>query len=276
MIWGGVVSVTVTLKLSVVVSGLGPVESVAEQVTTVVPSGKGCVGSGRQVGVSDWLGTLAVPAVTVTDTVAPAGPVASAVWSPGLVNVGRVRFGPFEFETTTGNEALTALFEESVAVQTTVVSPIGKFAPFDGEKGVALAGVVHVTLALTSPSTVSIAVTANVRDAVVPVAAVPVISAGTVSVGGVWSATAIVTCWTLVLPNTSVAVQLIVVLPIGKTEPGPAALAPLAGLFCGVAGVHDRRRLLSTARAPGGRTFPVLRFHSAPADHAAFWPTALN
>ncbi len=82
---GAVVSTTVTWKLAVPVF---PCESVAEQVTVVVPNAKVEPEAGEQIGTMAP-STLSV-AVAVKLTGAPDGPVASAVISAGTITVGAV------------------------------------------------------------------------------------------------------------------------------------------------------------------------------------------
>ena len=119
--------------------------------------------------VGDW-STLSV-AVAMKVTTAPPGPVASAVMLPGTFTVGGVVSC-----TVTVNEPEAWLPESSVAVQLTVVVPMGKTLP-DGGK--------HETL--TFVSTRSLAEAEKVTTAPEgPVAGV-VMLPGTVMLGGVVS-----------------------------------------------------------------------------------------
>ena len=83
VIEGAVVSTTITWNEAD--PGL-PCESVAVQVTVVLPSGKRLPDTGAQVGV--MLPSTRSNAVAVNVAVAPAGPVASLVMSAGTVTTG--------------------------------------------------------------------------------------------------------------------------------------------------------------------------------------------
>jgi hypothetical protein len=85
---GAVVSSTVAVKKPVAER---PPESVTEQLTCVLPSEKVLPEAGTQVGVSGP--SCASLAVALKLTVAPSGPVASAVGLDGRVSVGAVLVG---------------------------------------------------------------------------------------------------------------------------------------------------------------------------------------
>jgi hypothetical protein len=116
-----------------------PTLSVAEQLTVVVPTGKVEPEAGVQVGVS--APSTGSVAVTVKLTTAPPAFVAATVMFAGVVSVGGV-----DSLTVTVNEFFPTLPVVSVAVQLTVVVPIGNVDPDAG---------VHVTG--TEPSTGSVA-----------------------------------------------------------------------------------------------------------------------
>ena len=139
--------------------------------------------------------------------VAPAARVASTVTSDGTVMTGAV-----VSLTVTMNEADPLLPRASLAVQFTVVGPSGKIVPLAG---------LHV--GGTMPSMVSVADVVKVNaPPVAPVASI-VALAGTVTTGGVVSATVTVNDAVLMFPRASLAVQLTVVVPSGN-------VAPLAGV----------------------------------------------
>jgi len=139
--------------------------------------------------------------------VAPAALVASTVTSDGTVMTGAV-----VSLTVTMNDAAPPLPRASVAVQFTVVGPSGKIAPLAG---------LHV--AVTVPSTMSVADVAKLNAApVAPVASI-VALAGAVTTGPVVSLTVTMNEAAPVLPRASLAVQLTVVAPSGN-------VAPLAGV----------------------------------------------
>jgi hypothetical protein len=123
---GGVVSRTVTVKLSL---ALFPEPSVAVQLTVVVPSGN--------VLPDPWLQEGVRPPLTVSEaetpekpTLAPDGPVASAVFAPGTVMLG----GVVSFTLTLADAVLVSPVLVSVAVQETEVVPSGKVLPGGGEQ----------------------------------------------------------------------------------------------------------------------------------------------
>jgi len=143
-------------------------------------------------------------AVTVKETLAPEGPVASA-WIEG----GTVRTGGVVSSTVIWNNPVTVFAWESDAEHTTlVVTKTGKINPETGE---------HVTA--TGPSTRSVAEAEYVTTAPLGPEAEAVISAGSVRVGGVVSRTVIVENAEPKLLAASVAVQVTAVVPNGKVEP---------------------------------------------------------
>jgi hypothetical protein len=108
----------------------------------------------------------------------------------------------------TWNDALPVLPWASVAVHVTVVVPTGKFEPEAG---------VHV--GVIGPSTVSLAVAVNVSTFPDADPVLSVMSAGTVTVGGVVSCTVTWKEALLEFPAASLAVQLTVVVPSGNVDP---------------------------------------------------------
>ena len=150
------------------------------------------------------LGSTLSVAVTVKETRAPEGAVASA-W----IGSGTVRTGGVVSITVTWNNPVTVFPWESEAEQTTfVVTKTGKVEPEAGE---------HVTA--TGPSTRSVAEAEYVTTAPLGPVAEAVISAGSVRVGGVVSRTVIVENAEPTLLAASVAVQVTAVVPNGKVEP---------------------------------------------------------
>jgi hypothetical protein len=106
----------------------------------------------------------------------------------------------------------------SCAVQVTVVVPIAKVLPEDGEQLVA-----------TLPSTSSLAEAENVADAPLAPVASFVIGAGTVTTGETPSVTVTLKESLAEFPESSVAVQVTVVWPTGKVLPD-ALLHEIEGL----------------------------------------------
>jgi len=121
---GGVVSPTVTVKLPL---ALFPRESVAEQVTVVVPGGKFEPEAGEQVmGTGPSTRSFAE---TVKFTTVPEAFAAGTVMLEGSVKAGGV-----VSTTVTLKLAVPVLPCVSIAVQLTVVVPRGKVAPEAGEQ----------------------------------------------------------------------------------------------------------------------------------------------
>jgi hypothetical protein len=114
--------------------------------------------------------------------------------------------------TVTVKELLPLLPEPSVAVQTSVVVPTGKLLPDGGEQD-----------GVRFPLTVSVALALNVTTAPPGPVASTLIAAGTVTTGGVVSCTVIVKELLPVLPASSVAVHVTVVVPSGKVLPDAGA-----------------------------------------------------
>ena len=195
---GGVVSVTITLKLALPVL---PCASVAEQVTGLVPMAKVEPEAGRQV-VATLPSTMSL-ADAVKLAAAPEGPVASFEMSLGTVTMGGVVSW-----TITLNEALPVLPCASVAVQETGLLPIAKVEPEVGAQLVA-----------TLPSTMSLALVVKPTVAPAALVASAVMSPGTATVGGVVSTTCTVKDFDALLLCASATLQVTRVSPSGKFEP---------------------------------------------------------
>jgi hypothetical protein len=213
---GGVWSTrfTVTLKLALPVF---PCESVAVQVTFVVPTGKLLPEDGLQEGVSGP-STLSF-ALAENVTVVPPADSVSTEKSPGTDTTG----GVVSFSVTvTVKEAEPVFPCESVALQVTVVVPTGKVLPEDG---------LHV--GVSEPSTVSFALASPYVTAFPPGLSVEVVTfAGGVTVGGVVSCTVTVPVCSTGVRSSVVVSQVTVVCPSGKwpgTEKSPLPTVP-AGL----------------------------------------------
>src|SRR2546422_11356592 len=123
--------------------------------------------------------------------------------SPGTVMCGGV-----VSRTVTANEDEPVFPWASVALQSTRVGPSGNMDPDDG-----------LQVAVTGPSTMSVAPTENGTVAPPEPVASAMMSAGTSSDGGVVSTTRIVNVAEPVVPCASVAVQLTTVLPIVNRDP---------------------------------------------------------
>jgi len=171
---GGVLSTTVTVKDAVPVL---PWLSVEVQVTVVVPNENVAPELGLQVGVSDP-SKLSV-ALAEKVTAAPLGLVASTVMLPGTITIG----GVASTSTTVTLKDAVAVFPcASVALQVTVVVPTGKVLPELG-----------LQLGVSAPSTLSVALAVYVTGTPLALVALTVMSAGTVTTGGVVSVIATVT-----------------------------------------------------------------------------------
>lgn len=121
---GGVVSTTVTVKPA---DALLPASSVAVHETLVGPSGNVDPEAGVQTGVTDP--STRSLAVAEKETLAPDGPVASAVIPPGTVRAGGV------VSTTLIVKLPVALLPAtSDAAQLTTVEPTGNVDPLAGEQ----------------------------------------------------------------------------------------------------------------------------------------------
>ncbi len=166
---GGVISRTVTVNVPVAEL---PRVSEAEQVTVVVPSANVEPEAGEQV-TGRERSTRSV-AVGVKPAAAPEELVASTVMLDGNVSAGGVIS-----LTVTVNDAVPVLSDESVAEQVTVVVPSAKVKPEAGEH---VAGI--------APSTLSVAVAANVTALPDGPVASTVWFGGGVTTGGVVSALA--------------------------------------------------------------------------------------
>src|SRR2546428_12080407 len=123
--------------------------------------------------------------------------------SPGTVMCGGV-----VSRTVTANEDEPVFPWASLAAQSTRVVPIVNMNPEDG-----------LQVAVTGPSTMSVAPTENGTVAPPGPVASAIISAGTVSAGGVVSMTRTVKDATPVLPRASVATHVTVVVPNPNVEP---------------------------------------------------------
>jgi hypothetical protein len=197
---GGVVSTNVTVTRNDAVPVL-PAESVAEQVTVVVPTGNVEPEAGVQTGVIEPSTKSVAVAVNVTTVPEELG--AATVMSAGTLTEGLV-----VSLTVTVNEPEAVLPRVSDVEQLTVVVPSGNVEP---EAGVQLTDRV--------PSTRSVAVAVNVTILPDALVASAMMFDGSVRVGAVVSLTVIVNDAVPVFPAASVAEQLTVVVVIGKVEP---------------------------------------------------------
>jgi len=178
-----------------------PCVSVAEQVTTTVPTGKVDPDSGEHVAGLGPSTESTADAVKVTR--APERDVASAVMLDGTATI-----GPVVSRTVTVNDPDPVLPCASVDVQFTVVVATGNVDPDTGSQ---LTGV--------APSIASAPVTANPTTAPFgPVASVAMF-AGTVTDGPVVSRTVTVNDPDPVLPCASVDVQTTGVVPSVNVDP---------------------------------------------------------
>ena len=200
--FGGFVSRTVTLKVAELVLGL---ESDAEQVTVVTFMGKRNPLAGmHKTGSAPLTESNALGAGTKF-TIDPVGPLASVIRGPG-----RVRTGPVVSTTFTVNVAgWEVLFEASLAVQETMVEPIGNVAPDEWSQEM-----------LGEGSTRSLALTVNGTEAPLGPAASFVIVPGTETEGAVVSTRVTVTendALPMFVP--SLAVHVTVVVPTLNFDP---------------------------------------------------------
>ena len=193
----GTVTTGFVVSTSVIVNEAVPVlpcASVALQVTVVGPSGKFVPEAGEQVGVmGPSMLSLAVAGGKVT--VVPPLDVASCVMLAGTVTTG---FVVSTSVTVTLKEAEPWLPWVSVAVQLTLVVATRKFVPDAGEQ-----------VGVMAPSMLSLAEAVKVTLLPDAVVVVVVMSAGTVTTGGVvsTSVTVIVNEPVPLLPCASVALQ---------------------------------------------------------------------
>ncbi len=178
--------------------------SCAVQATVVTPSGKSAPGPGEHA-TSTGPETRSTAAGGTYVTREPLRPSASETTAAGTA----LNAGGVVSRTVTMNVAFALFPRESVAVHDTVVVPTGNVLPDDGEQVGSMA-----------PSTMSDADAENVTGAPFgPVASVTM-SPVTVTLGGVVSRTVTVNVLgALVLPESSVAVQLTVVVAIAKVLP---------------------------------------------------------
>src|SRR2546428_12735496 len=173
----------------------------AEHVTEVTPSGNVEPDGGEQ-DADNGPSTMSV-ADAVKVARAPPGPVASTVMLAGIVTTGAV-----VSRTVTVNVAVATFPWASVAVQSTRVVPSENMDPDDG-----------LQVAVTGPSTMSVAPTENGTAAPPEPVASATMSAGIVSDGDVVSTTRIVKDAMPVLPWASVARHTTVVAPNPNVEP---------------------------------------------------------
>ena len=198
---GLVVSSTVTEKVPLADS---PALSVTVQLTVVVPMAKTPAAGVQTAAI--WPCSRSSP-IGAKLTVAPFAPVASATMLAGAVKVGAL------LVTSTTKVAVPVLWFASVAVQVTVVEPIGNVLPEAGTQ-----------VAVTLPSTRSAAV-ASTYVTTAPEALVALTAAGavTVSTGGVVSRMSTVNVAVVVAIAASVPEQVTVVVVIANTEPDGGA-----------------------------------------------------
>ena len=195
---------TVTVKLHICVL---PQVSLAVAVTVVVPIGN-VLPLG---GLATRFGGVQPPlAVTVKNTVAPAGPVATVVMLLGQLMVS-CRY------TVTVKLQLVLLPHESPAVASTVVVPIGKVLPLGG-LAVTNGGGLQPPEALTVKKTVA---------PLGPVAEVTMLDGQAIVSDGT---TVTVKLHIALFPQVSLAVAVTVVVPMGNVLP----LGGLATIFGGV------------------------------------------
>src|SRR2546426_4492575 len=173
---------------------------VAEHVTKVTPIGN-VEPDGEEQDADNGPSTVSI-ADAVKVARAPPGPVASRVMLAGTVTSGAV-----VSRTVTVNVAVATFPWASVAVQSTRVVPSVNMNPEDG-----------LQVAVTGPSTMSVAPTENGTVAPPEPVASATMSAGIVSDGGVVSTTRTVKEAMPVFPWASVAVHTTVVVPSGNIE----------------------------------------------------------
>jgi hypothetical protein len=202
--FGPVVSTTLTTKVAGAEGLFDASRAVHE--TVVFPSGNVC--PDERLHVTDGEGSMVSDAVTENVAAAPLGPVASREIVPGTETLGAPRSTTLTVNVA-GADVLPAA---SLAVQETVVVPIGKFAP--GEW-------LHRTVGKRSMA--SLAVTVNATLAPPGPVASAVIGPGTETVGALKSTRvmATVNVPVPVLPATSLALQVTVVVPRAKLVPEP-------------------------------------------------------
>jgi hypothetical protein len=192
------------VKLPVVAA---PLEAVAVQLTVVMPSGK------VLPEVREHTGVIVAPAASLAETVyvtfAPLVLVASTTLFAGSTSVGGDRGG----KMVTAKPRLAGLPAASVAVHATGVVPTTKVLPDAGTQ-----------LTSTLPSTISVALAANVTARPDGAVARLVMSAGTVIAGGVVSRTVTeIAFGGDVLPVASVAEQFTAVVPMTNVLPDAGA-----------------------------------------------------
>jgi hypothetical protein len=161
MVGASLVTMTVNSPLS-----CSPAKSVAVQDTMVFPMRKLLPFGGMHTGVS--AGCSVSVTVAAKSTMAPVAPVAATVMFAGTVRSGAV------LVIVTEKVACPVKPRESVAVHVTVLMPIGKTAPLAG-----------VQVAVTGPSSGSVAETEKETVEPAPLAAGPTIGPGTFTTGAV-------------------------------------------------------------------------------------------
>ena len=180
----------------------------AVQVTVVAPTGNAKPEAGRQATVTPGQLSCAAGNRKVT----------TAVLVPGSVfltrSAGWASVGLSSSTTVTWKLQVALLPEVSVAVQLTVVVPIGKIEPDGG------------TQLVMTPGVLSVAVTMKVTTAEQsPVSLVLRMSGGQIILGVSASLMVTLKVTLVLLLEVSVAVQVTVVTPIGKVEPDPGEQA---------------------------------------------------
>jgi hypothetical protein len=245
---GAVLSPTVTVKVP---EAVFPAASVAVHVIVVVPIGNVDPEAGVQTtGIGP---SIASRAEALKVAIAPAGLVAASVSLAG-----RVRTGAVLSPTVTVKVPEAAFPAASVAVQVTVVVPIGNVDPEAG-----------VQTTATGPSIASTAEAVNVAIAPAALVAPRVSFAGRVRTGAVLSPTVIVKLPEAVFPAASVAVQLTVVVPIGNVDPEAGVQITATG-----PSIASRADALKVAIAPAGLVAARVSFAGSVRTGAVLSPTA--
>jgi hypothetical protein len=152
--------------------------------------------------------------------------------------------GPIVSATVTVKLFVPTLARLSVAVHVTVVAPSGKVAPLAG-----------VQLTATAPSITSVADTLKVNAVPARLVASTLAFAGTVTTGPVVSVTVTVNAADPVLPRASVAVHVTVVAPSGNVA--PLAGVQLTATLPSIVSVADA---LKVNAAPAGLVASTLAF----------------
>lgn len=193
---GAVVSLTVTLKLPLAVL---PRLSAAVQVTVVSPMPKTPPETGEQL-TATFPSTASAAVGKLKEAFAPFAPVASIVWSDGILE----SIGAVVSATVTLKLALAEFPALSTAVQVTLVVPMAKVLPEAGEQ-------VTPTLPLTASVAVGLAQVTTLPFT--PAASTVLLDGIFEMTGAVVSATVTLKPPLAVLPLWSVAVQVTGVVP---------------------------------------------------------------